>query len=565
MNTLFVQKLTDWAAARPHWLLAGHLLILHILAFGGWQSVTVRLLMPVAVGLVLLWQPFVEGERRLNWRQAGLLLLLVLALAQWLNPWWMLVWVGTLAATVGGRVLWTSVRRERWGYLIVFGYLLALMVLALVPGIAAGTVALEPWSIEWAGRLVWALIPLFVVVMPARADVPPGRDAFDFFYAVLVFLLLAAFVLGALAFMLVARVSYLEAVIVTSLVLAGALLLLAWVWNPQAGVAGWSSFFSRYLLSLGMPLEQWLTVLNEEAERHDDPEVFLQAALARMLDRPWLIGAVWQANGREGECGRRSPYSLAADFDTVRFQLFLRHAPSPSMRWHLNWLLRLTAEVYLIKRQARELQRIGYIRAVYETGARVTHDVKNLLQALQTLCYAATQPGEPVAIAQLLGRQLPQIAERLKSTLDKLQNPEATAITSQRAEDWWEALNQRYAGEAIVWESDVAPDIALPRELFDSAAENLLQNALFKRQQSVGLPVRVSLRQGAGGAELSVQDGGDALPEELARRLFLEPLPSAQGLGIGLYHVARLAGELHYRLELADNRAGCVRFYLSPD
>ena len=91
------------------------------------------------------------------------------------------------------------------------------------------------------------------------------------------------------------------------------------------------------------------------------------------------------------------------------------------MRWHVEWLLRLAAEFYLVKRQTHQLQRMGYLQAVYETGARVTHDVKNILQSMQGLCYAASQPGDAAQLASLLSRQLPQITERLKVTLEKLQ------------------------------------------------------------------------------------------------------------------------------------------------
>ena len=84
----------------------------------------------------------------------------------------------------------------------------------------------------------------------------------------------------------------------------------------------------------------------------------------------------------------------------------------------------LAAEFYLLKRQTQQLQRMDYLRAVYETGARVTHDVKNILQSMQGLCYAAAQPGDPVQLAGLLRRQLPQITERLSVTLEKLQSPQ---------------------------------------------------------------------------------------------------------------------------------------------
>ena len=38
------------------------------------------------------------------------------------------------------------------------------------------------------------------------------------------------------------------------------------------------------------------------------------------------------------------------------------------MQWHVDWLLRLAAEFYLVKYQTHQLQRMSYLQAVYETG-----------------------------------------------------------------------------------------------------------------------------------------------------------------------------------------------------
>jgi hypothetical protein len=50
----------------------------------------------------------------------------------------------------------------------------------------------------------------------------------------------------------------------------------------------------------------------------------------------------------------------------------------------------------------------------------------------------------------------------------------------------------------------------------------------------------------------------------LAESLLREHVPSENGLGIGLFQSARLAGQGGYRLELAENRPGRVRFRLVP-
>lgn len=560
MNGLGIEKLTAWLARRPHWLLAGHVLILHILAFGGWKTIEGRLLWLVAVGLLLMWQPFVEGERRIERQQVVVLLGVVFALAVGLNPWLLLIWTGALAAIIGGRVFWTVGRLERIGYLHAFGYLVSLAVLGLVPEIAPAAVALDPLPREAIGRYMPLLLPP-LLLFPASQPQRKAGDAFDFIYSVLVFLLLAVFLLGTLAYMLVGQISYPEAVFKTSLAIAGALLLLAWSWNPRAGFSGIGSAFSRYLLSVGMPLEQWLVVLNEESEREKDPERFLDRVVFRLMRLPWVDGGRWRVGGKDGQCGVVSPYGFGFERDDISLHLYFRHQLSPAMCWHVEWLLRLAVEFFLVKRQARELQRINYLQAVYQTGARVTHDVKNLLQSLQVLCYAAAQPGEPEAVALLLGRQLPQLTERLKSTLDKLQRPQAEGDDMVEAERWWLALRERYATAGIRWKDGGLPLVgALPKGLYDSVAENLLQNALAKRQREAGLVIDAEL---SSSGELRVTDNGTPLPAGLANRLFAEPLPSEDGFGIGLFHAARHAEERGFRLRLENNELGRVTFSLA--
>jgi hypothetical protein len=55
------------------------------------------------------------------------------------------------------------------------------------------------------------------------------------------------------------------------------------------------------------------------------------------------------------------------------------------------------------------------------------------------------------------------------------------------------------------------------------------------------------------------------VPEDIARRLLVSPVPpaAANGLGIGLFQVARLATASGYELSLIDNQPGAVCFALT--
>ena len=558
MNAGFGGALANRLANWPHLLLAAHLLMLHTLAFGGWQVPAVRLLWLVALGLFLIWQPFVAGEQRISGRQASVLLGATLLSTLLLGPWLLLIWCGALAAAIGGRVMGTEHRGERAGYLLAFGYLIGLTVLGVVPEISPAA-RIDAGLRDALGFLMPMALPV-LLLFPARAPRRKSGEAFDLFYGILVFLVLAVLVLGALAYMPIGGTGYVESLFKTSMSVAGALLLVAWAWNPRAGFSGIGSAISHYLLSLGMPLEQWLLHLSAESEKNADPARFLAAAMQQLAGTPWVLGISWQMSDGRGEVGHSSPHQHVCQAGELVLTVHFRHAPSPALRWHVEWLLRLAIEFYLVKRQSQQLQRMGYAQAIYETGARVTHDVKNLLQSLQVLCYAATQPGDPAEVAGLLRRQLPQIADRLKSTLDKLQSPQIDDSDMLEAALWWHRLQDRYAHAGIDWQGDPAGGLAVPRALFDSVAENLLQNALAKRQREPGLAITVCFD----GIRLAVSDNGSAVPQALSEALLAEPVASNDGLGIGLFHAARQADSLGYRLVLADNRVGQVQFTLSP-
>lgn len=557
MNTGIVGQIASRLAAWPHFLLATHLLMLHALAFGGWKIPAVRLLWVVALGLFLIWQPFVAGERRIELRQGIVLLGVVLGSTLLLGPWLLLIWCGALAAAIGGRVLGTERSGERSGYLLAFGYLVGITVLGAIPEISPA-VAIDPVLRGSLARFMPIFLP-FLLVFPARAPQRKSGEAFDLFYGVMVFLVLAVFVLGALAYMLVGGAGYVEALFKTSLAVAGALLVVAWAWNPRGGFSGIGSAISRYMLSLGMPLEQWLVQLSEESERYTDPALFLDAVMLRLQGIPWIVGVSWRAGERAGQSGEQSPYAHTSQANELTLSVHFHHSPSPAMRWHVEWLLRLAVEFYLVKLQTHRLQRMGYVQAIYETGARVTHDVKNLLQSLQVLCYAANQPGDPAEVAALLGRQLPQIADRLKATLDKLQSPQIERLEMVGANEWWRQFKERNGHLEVDWQGEATAGQFLPGPLFDSVAENLLQNALAKRLRQPGLRISVLFADGS----LTVSDDGQPIDPTVTGVLLKEPVKSEDGLGIGLYHAARQADGVGYLLVLAENRPGCVAFTLS--
>ena len=100
-----LRRLGRYLRARQPWMLVALLLVLHLTLLAGAGTPAGLMFWLVDVGLFILWQPFVQTERRLN---VGNLLLIAVALAVgcWLFSWWLLiVWTTILASLLGGRVM----------------------------------------------------------------------------------------------------------------------------------------------------------------------------------------------------------------------------------------------------------------------------------------------------------------------------------------------------------------------------------------------------------------------------------------------------------------------------
>ena len=538
------------------------LVLLHLTAMRGVEDVWARALMLAHFGLFILWQPFMRGEQSLTPLQLlGIALICVLALFYW-NWSLMLLWLCILAGVVGGKVFSFQARWQRYFYLTVLSYLVALLLIWVFPQLLPGFS--QPRSLQLFAEYGLPLLFLVMLALPAEADSAEAPQVVDFFYSAFLFMLLALLVLGSFAFMTLGQLSYPVALSYSMIVIAGILLLLGLAWNPRAGFAGLGMLFSRYLLSVGLPFEQWLYFLAELSQAEPKPEQFLRQACAGLGKLPWVSGGSWRSSAYSGEFGQPSRNTAEYANRELQLSVYTHYSLSPALTWHFHLLGQVLGEFYTAKLREQKLQQQSYLQAVYETGARVTHDVKNLLQSLNVLCAAAEQEvGGSDELQALMRRQLPLITQRLQQTLGKLRQPASDDNSTVQAASWWHELQRRYAGQRIEFRAGaIGAGAELPRELFDSAADNLLQNALAKRRQQGEFTIGVSFSCGDA-ARLEVRDGGRAMPAETARELLRGPVPSAGGLGIGLYQVARRAEDCGCTLALAHNADGDVSFVLS--
>jgi hypothetical protein len=551
-----------WAFSQRHWrvVVVMMLLLLHIAVFRGVADPWARALLLAHLGLLLLWQPFLRAEQRISPTQGVILLLVAFGLMVRLDWWLLAFWVVIIAGLVGGKVYQHHAKWQRRVYLVMLVYLLALLAVAILPEIAPRReiTAETRRAAEYFLPLLFVLIALF----PAEPEAAEAAQIIDFFYSVFLMLVLVVVILGSFTFMSLTGSQYLESLTYTVFLTAAAVLLVGLAWNPGGG--GLGVFFARYLFSVGLPVERWLYSLAQLLQIETQPQRFLEQAVIALSNLPSVAGVAWRAGAQRGERGSRTPNVVGLTNDELDLRIYSRYRLGPTLQWHLHLLGQLLGEFYVAKVREEKLREASYLQAVHETGARTTHDIKNLLQSLNVLCSVATGSDyrDSAQLNALVRRQLPLVAQRLAQTLERLQRPHAEPESYVNASHWWEAISRQYQSEGVEFSpAKVAPDARLPRSLFDSVADNLIRNALAKRAAEPATRVRVSLE----GGSLRVCDSGSAVPEPIAGGLLRAPVSSSGGLGIGLYQAARQAEAAGYRLALEKNADGEVAFALNPE
>lgn len=551
-----------WAGGGRHLnvLLAAMLLTLHgAIAWGGgewWQ----RGLLLAHFGLFLIWQPVWRGERQVPLTLALLVLCLGAFFAVAGNWWLIATWIAVLFGLIGGGVPGTVGGRDRLTAILGAVYLVAILLMWVVPQLF--TRYAVPAGVAEVVRYALPVLLLIMLAIPRSAQQRSDPVIVDLFYSLMLFLLVVALALGSFVIQEVAHGQYLlalaQALMVIALLLAG----MSWLWNPRAGFSGIGTLLSRYLLSLGLPFELRMRRLAELAQTEARPEQFLRNALTDMLDLPWVSGFGWESTLSAGEVGRHADTAEHYETGDIRFTLYSSRPFSPAVLLHLKLLMQMIGHFHDALRREQIRQQSAYTQAIYETGARLTHDVKNLLQSLRSICAAAEMRGadDGVAFRALVQRQLPQITQRLGATLEKLKSPGAIEMNNVDAGIWWQGLQARYAGRGIAFQSGNVPaGERLPAELFDSTADTLIENALYKAARSSGLRISVALMPGPC---LAVCDSGQPVPPEIEADILTAPVNSEAGLGVGLFQAAKFAEQSGYALVLAENRSGRVCFEL---
>ena len=545
-------------------LMALMILSLHALLIWGDSSGMHRALFLCHYGCFLMWQPVMRQTKSLSW-EAVFLIVVGAGVGMFFLNWWVIAfWIAGLFALIGGRIFSEETSRDRLPNILASTYLLAILLLWVVPKLLTANDDLAAASFMLTYFL--PILPITILFLSAKHKNITQSANIDFFYTLLIFLLSSIVILGSFAIGVIWKIHYIKLLIVVVMSLAATLVVLSWLWNPSSTFSGLELLMSRYLLSIGLPFEHWIRQIAKYAEYEPTADKFLQAAMRELDALNWVSGLMWEVDGNNNQIGEVTPFISTFNFHQLHLTLYSRWQFSPAMYLHVQLLTQILGEFYEAKRREEMIIQNTYMQSLYETGSRLTHDIKNILQSMGTLSAAAEQSSDDASddarLIELVKKQLPRLNQRLASTLTKLEQPSTEKKSQEKIAIWWKGFKQINANLQISFEAPInMPKTNIDPDVLDSVVDNLLHNALEKAKLEANILIKVSLMPSTHFC-LEVTDTGSAIPEEVLDRLFKSHISSKNGLGVGLFHAAQQASNAGYKLSLVDNRDGEVRFRL---
>ena len=555
-------KLNQLLAANSQRILALMLLALHAyLIWGDGTTQLQRAFFLCHYGLFLMWQPVWRSSERLSKLAVAVFIGVGIIAFFYINWWLTAVWLSILFGLLGGRVFSEESKANRAVHILAASYLLAMLLLWVVPKLLGASNDLE--AAKFVIRYLIPILPLAILFISTQSNKAGQLPVLDFFYTLLLMLMAFILTLSSYAIGTIQAINYVQVMFITIFGLAFGLLVFSFFWKPNTRFSGVELLMSRYLLSIGMPFEAWVKNIAALGEIESTPNGFVQAAMGEMTALPWVSGVNWIADETQGKLGETSQHVTDFNFKDFHMTLHTRWQISPALYVHVKLLTQIMGEFYEAKRREETLRQNAYTQAFYETGSRLTHDIKNILQSVGTLVSAAeqTEDKDSDALLKLIRKQLPVLNQRIAATLDKLKAPGEDKKRLEKMSAWWKDLQLRHGRDNIEFEAGDLPVQDINAEVLDSILDNLLNNALEKTKYQPDTVIKVEMHNDAIlGFYIDVSDSGKAMSTQIASDLFKKHIASPNGLGVGLFHAAQDCGQAGYGLSLQSNVNGNVSF-----
>ena len=540
-------------------LLAATLLIYHILI---WSSSSTQLqfgLIFILYGLFLLWQPLWSKDSHIRKLPIAALATFVVLISYFFTNESLVFFGLLLSGLIGSRLLSQPTFRS-------FDLLgLVIVILEMATGVipkAFSQIELPSLFSEYMQTLILVPILLFFFATNPNQKTQT-RSQVDLMHGLLASTLIFIVLLGAIVINTLYGVEYIDGFLLNVFIVSTLIIGISWFWNPGIGYSGIGVLWNRYAMTIGGPFETWINTLTTLIEeQYLTPNEYLEAACEHLVENDWINAIQWNFDNNKVSVGEKTGTWLEHKVsDDISVELYFTANPGAALEQHTILLIRMAYQFYLAKLNQEKMRAQEHFATIHHTGARLTHDIKNILQSIKTSLDILNLNHNSKKQQALLLTNLTQISARLENTLSKLKAPSLdTHIKLFDANDWMNRLAQQHSSNTqISFHREVSNNNPLPVDLFDSVVENLINNAI--RKPSVG-KVEVRLLFNSGIILLSVCDDGSPVESSIESNLFNQPVSSGSGMGIGLYQSTIMARAFNFELELSQNEPGKVCFNL---
>jgi signal transduction histidine kinase len=511
-------------------------------------------------GLFLLWQPLWDKDTQIKRLPAALGIGLLFLILSFFSPNESLLFFGLILLGLFGSRLLSQAGFRSFDLLA-----LVIITLEMAVGLIPDTFAQIELPVQFADYMqTIILIPVLLFFFaPNPSQKMPAGSQVDLMHGLLATTLIFIVLLGGIVINLLYHVDYLDGLLLTVFIVSTLTIGTSWIWNPGIGYSGIGVLWNRYAMTIGGPFETWINTLTTLIEEHFlTPKEYLEAASEHLVENNWLNGIQWNFENYNILAGEREGILLAHSMASeTSVDLYFKSNPGAALEHHTILLIRMAYQFYLAKLNQEQMRAQEHIATIHHTGARLTHDIRNILQSVKTSLDILDMGQGHDKHQKLLQTNLLQISWRLENTLDKLRVPQLnTQIVLSDCEQWMDKLEEQHkSNPKIVFHRDIEHNVPMPIDLFDSVADNLINNAVRK---SSAKRVDIRLLSQANIIMLSVCDDGSVVKESIEETLFKQPVSSGAGMGIGLYQSSIMAHAFNFELELSENEPGKVCFSL---
>ncbi len=541
-------------------VLAALLLLLHTMTWTVDDSRLQVALTFVLYGLFLLWQPLWNKKASIDSVYTFIPLILLAAFSFYYPNESLILFSLIMVGLIGSRLF--SYTAYRSFDLLALSILIIEAAIGIIP-LTFKQISLPAQFAQYIQAIV--LVPIIVLFFaPVAERGQQTRSQIDLMHGVLTASVIFIVLLSGIVINILYGVDYIDGLLLSVFLVSTLAIGISWFWNPGVGYSGLGVLWNRYTMTIGGPFEIWINTLTTLIEEpYISANEFLQSACDNLVENEWLNGIQWQFDNFSITSGAKQGALFEHPLSpSVCVSIFFKSDPGQALRQHTILLVRMAYQFYLAKQNQEKMRAEAYFETIHHTGARLTHDIKNILQSIKaSLDIVDLKPDKNSSLpSRLLSQNLNQISQRLEATLSKLKEPElSTSIRLSDIRSWYEDFTREHSKKQIMYRPDIQVNHAIPSDLFDSVVSNLIANALEKKDAST---INVDVICNSEMIMITVCDNGANIEPDVESQLFNKPVSSGQGMGIGLYQSAIMARTFSYELELTSNLPGKVCFSL---